>query len=86
MAARFLPICPDSPLQLEWEFDSRSWEIVTSSLRGFSIDPFLLPTCSACSGPMSLSYLEPASEYQPERRTYRCADCGAEETVRAAPE
>jgi hypothetical protein len=76
---------------LEHEFDSSGfdlspWEHVTSSPGGFKIDPFLLPTCSACSGPMSLSYLVPASEYEPERRIYRCADCGAEEAVRGAPE
>ena len=43
------------------------------------MEPFLLPICPECAGPMNLSYLEPATDYEPERRTYCCAECGAEE-------
>jgi hypothetical protein len=45
------------------------------------INPFLLPTCVVCGGPMNLSYVEPASESESERRVYRCSDCNAEQTV-----
>jgi len=52
------------------------------SLSGVArMEPFLLPICPECAGPMNLSYLEPATDYQPERRTYCCAECGAEEVI-----
>lgn len=43
-------------------------------------DPFLLPTCAFCAGRLNLSHVEPADASQPERRIYRCTDCGAEQT------
>jgi DNA-directed RNA polymerase subunit RPC12/RpoP len=47
------------------------------------INPFLLPTCIVCGSPVSLSYVEPATDHEPERRIYRCAECSAEQTVSA---
>jgi len=47
------------------------------------INPFLLPTCAVCGGPLSLSHVEPASDHEPERRIYRCAECNAEQAVNA---
>jgi hypothetical protein len=44
----------------------------------FKIDPFLLPICIDCDGPMSLSYVEPASAYALEKRVFRCSGCSAE--------
>lgn len=45
------------------------------------INPFLLPTCAVCDGPVNLSYVEPAIGDNPERRIYRCAHCNAEQAV-----
>jgi hypothetical protein len=45
------------------------------------INPFLLPTCIVCGGPVSLSHVEPATDHEPERRVYRCAECNAEQAV-----
>jgi hypothetical protein len=45
------------------------------------INPFLLPTCSVCGGPVNLSHVEPASEDHPERRIFRCTHCDTEQTV-----
>jgi hypothetical protein len=42
------------------------------------IEPFLLPVCSRCGGPTSLSHLEPNPACSHEDlRTYKCAACGA---------
>jgi hypothetical protein len=42
------------------------------------IEPFLLPVCSQCGGPTSLSHLEPNPACSHEDlRTYKCASCGA---------
>lgn len=42
------------------------------------IEPFLLPVCSHCGGPTSLSHLEPNPSCSFEDlRTYKCAWCGA---------
>lgn len=42
------------------------------------IEPFLLPVCSHCGGPTSLSHLEPNPTCSHEDlRTYKCAWCGA---------
>jgi len=42
------------------------------------IEPFLLPVCSHCGGPTSLSHLEPNPACSHEDlRTYKCASCGA---------
>jgi len=42
------------------------------------IEPFLLPVCSHCGGPTSLSHLEPNPACSLEDlRTYKCAWCGA---------
>lgn len=45
------------------------------------INPFLLPTCAVCDGPVNLSHVEPAIDDNPERRIYRCAHCNAEQAV-----
>jgi hypothetical protein len=45
------------------------------------INPFLLPTCSVCGGHVSLSHVEPATDQEPERRIYRCAECNAEQAM-----
>lgn len=45
------------------------------------INPFLLPTCPVCDGPVSLSRIEPASDGEPEQRIYCCPECGAEKTI-----
>jgi hypothetical protein len=52
----------------------------------FEIDPFLLPTCYACNGPLNLSRIEPATDHEPERRLYRCSDCNAEQEIISASE
>jgi hypothetical protein len=45
------------------------------------IEPFLLPVCSHCGGPTSLSHLEPNPSCSFEDlRTYKCAWCGAMRT------
>jgi hypothetical protein len=49
--------------------------------RAAKINPFLLPTCAVCGGPLSLSHIEPESDHEPERRIYRCAECNAEQAV-----
>ena len=45
------------------------------------INPFLLPTCPVCDGPVNLSYVEPAIDDNPERRIYHCAHCNAEQAL-----
>jgi hypothetical protein len=40
---------------------------------------FLLPTCAICAGFMTLSHVEPATEYEFEKRVYRCSECAAEQ-------
>jgi hypothetical protein len=45
------------------------------------INPFLLPTCPVCDGPVNLSYVEPAIDDNPERRIYSCAHCNAEQAL-----
>lgn len=47
----------------------------------FRIDPFLLPICAACGGPLSLSHIEPATAFEPEKRIFRCAKCNAEQAL-----
>jgi hypothetical protein len=47
----------------------------------FRIDPFLLPICAACGGPLSLSHLEPATAFEPEKRIFRCSKCNAEQPL-----
>jgi hypothetical protein len=47
----------------------------------FEIDPFLLPTCDLCGGPVNLSHIEPATDHMPVQRVYRCSRCGAEKVV-----
>jgi hypothetical protein len=49
----------------------------------FEIDPFLLPTCNLCGGPLNLSYVEPKTDQAPARRIYRCLHCGAEKLVQS---
>jgi hypothetical protein len=45
------------------------------------IDPFLLPSCEICDGPLNLAYIEPVMGSAPERRAYRCARCHAEQIL-----
>jgi hypothetical protein len=45
------------------------------------INPFLLPTCLVCGGPVNLSHVEPATEDRSERRIFRCAHCNAEQAI-----
>jgi hypothetical protein len=61
-------------------------EIFTPMNRTLSakMNPFLLPTCIACGGHVSLSHVEPATDHEPERRIYRCAECNAEQAVNPA--
>ncbi len=50
-----------------------------------TIDPFLLPVCSHCGGPTSLSHLEPNPARDGEDlRSYKCAWCGALRTLAVA--
>jgi hypothetical protein len=49
----------------------------------FEIDPFLLPTCDLCGGPVNLSYVEPATGKTPAKRIYRCLRCGAEKLIQS---
>jgi hypothetical protein len=46
-----------------------------------AINSFMLPLCPECSGPASLSRLEPhPTDETKELRTFLCADCGAQQT------
>ena len=49
-------------------------------------DPFLLPTCTECDGPLQLAYIEPAIGSVSERWVYRCDACNLEQeqNVRAS--
>jgi hypothetical protein len=50
-----------------------------------TIEPFLLPVCSNCGGPMSLSHLEPNPENSAQDlRSYKCASCGDIRTFEVA--
>ncbi|HEY4922048.1 MAG TPA: hypothetical protein VII40_18235 [Xanthobacteraceae bacterium] len=50
-----------------------------------TIEPFLLPVCSNCGGPLSLSHLEPNPENSvQDLRSYKCAWCGDIRTLAVA--
>jgi len=47
-----------------------------------AMDPFLLPMCSACGGPTSLSRVEPfPSGDVADLRTYQCPRCDKSESI-----
>jgi hypothetical protein len=54
--------------------------VVTPIALRSEFDPFLLPLCQ-CGGATSLSHMEPhPSDRELQLRTFRCSECGAEQT------